>query len=500
MMEAGTNMNVKRMAALLTALVLATAASAACALTATGYDADASTREWEKSLFFERMEALTGVSVEAHAVGDRAEYEKLLGGMAGGSIPADVLFKAELTRSRERELLDAGAIIDLAPLMEAHMPNLTALLEAHPEWLEIIALEDGRIASLPLLNDAERQVMVWINRAWLDKLGIAMPQSVEELTAALLAFGEKDPNGNYKQDEIPADMLGVWEMRWLLPYFGIVADDYNIARVDGKAVFAPEMPQYRAFIELLRDWYAKGILSQDAFLGVHSSSAYDQKDEKAAAVSGLLVSVTPYTHVPVSAMTDYEALLMPGPDGETVWRDLLGSVWTGAFAVTGACEDPGEALAWVDALYGEAGALLAYAGIEGEDYSFGDAGSWVFEVDAVRTVDTIRAQVLMYTGSTMPGLVPNGFLARVDSEPDRHVIAQNARVGAVAKCVTHPYALGSEAQARANELSAVLGALVDKGIARFATGETELSDETYAAWLAELSAAGSAELAALFNR
>ena len=106
----------------------------------------------------------------------------------------------------------------------------------------------------------------------------------------------------------------------------------------------------------------------------------------------------------------------------------------------------------------------------------------------------------MYTGSTMPGVVPNDFLSKVDSEPDRHVIAQSARAGAVAQQVTRPYALSGEAQARANALNMELSVLVDKGIARFATGETELNDETYAAWLAELAAAGSAELAELFNQ
>ena len=493
-------MKMKRFAALFAALMLVMAAATASAITMTGFDAEASTREWERSRFFERMEALTGVAVEPHALYEEKEYQKLLDGMAEGNIPADVLFKAELSRSTEKKLLDAGAIIDLAPMIEANMPNLCALLAAHPEWKEIIALEDGRIASLPLINDAEREVMVWINRVWLDTLGIAVPQNVAELTDALLAFKDKDPNANYDKDEVPADMMGVWEMRWLLPYFGIVADDYNIARVDGKAVFAPELPEYRAFIELLCDWNAKGILAKDAFLGVHSAAAYDTQDEKAVATSGLMVSVSPYTHVPVSYMTEYEALLMPGPDGEIVWRDLLGSVWTGAFAVTSTCEEPEKALAWVDALYGEAGALLAYAGVEGEDYSFNADGNWVFEVDAVRTVDSIRAEVLIYTGSTMPGYVPNAFLSKVDSAPDKHVIGQNARVSAVAQQVTLPYALSEDAQAKANALAAELGALVDRGIARFATGETPLDDTTYAAWLKELKAAGSAELTEIFNQ
>ena len=54
-------------------------------------------------------------------------------------------------------------------------------------------------------------------------------------------------------------------------------------------------------------------------------------------------------------------------------------------------------------------------------------------------------------------------------------------------------------QQRADALTAVLGGLVDRGIARFATGEIELNDETYAAWLAELKAAGSGELVALYG-
>ena len=57
---------------------------------------------------------------------------------------------------------------------------------------------------------------------------------------------------------------------------------------------------------------------------------------------------------------------------------------------------------------------------------------------------------------------------------------------------------GAAQQARADELAAVIGALVDRGSARFATGEEALTDESYAAWLETLRAAGSGELTALF--
>lgn len=89
------------------------------------------------------MEALTGVSMDAHAVSDETQYANLIAAMAQGSIPADVLFKANLSRAQEQTLLESGALIDLAPLIEANMPNLSALLAAHPDWRAAITLDDG---------------------------------------------------------------------------------------------------------------------------------------------------------------------------------------------------------------------------------------------------------------------------------------------------------------------------------------------------------------------
>ena len=200
----------------------------------------------------------------------------------------------------------------------------------------------------------------------------------------------------------------------------------------------------------------------------------------------------------VALRADYDALLMPDASGATRWRDLLGEVWTGCFAVSSSCEDPAAALRWVDALYGEDGALLAYAGVEGEDYVWNGAGTWSFKLTGSRTINDVRANVLMYTGAAMPGLYPSDFISKVASPVDQHVFEQNERVHAVSEQVVPAHALSLERQQRANELTVVLGGLVDRGVARFATGEIELNDETYAAWLSELKAAGSDELVAMY--
>lgn len=95
--------------------------------------------------------------------------------------------------------------------------------------------------------------------------------------------------------------------------------------------------------------------------------------------------------------------------------------------------------------------------------------------------------------------LPQRFHIQGRQPVDQHVFEQNERVHAVSEQVVPAHALSLERQQRANELTAVLGGLVDRGVARFATGEIELNDETYAAWLSELKAAGSDELVAMYH-
>ncbi len=44
---------------------------------------------------------------------------------------------------------------------------------------------------------------LWIYKPWLDKLGLKMPETTEELYQVLKAFKEQDPNGNGQADELP---------------------------------------------------------------------------------------------------------------------------------------------------------------------------------------------------------------------------------------------------------------------------------------------------------
>ena len=101
----------------------------------------------------------------------------------------------------------AGTFIDLTPYITPEvMPNLYAILEAHPEIKAAITMGDGKIYGLPAGEQMgtagigrEKDFSIFsvpqfamINKVWLDDLGLAMPTTLDELHDVLVAFKEND--------------------------------------------------------------------------------------------------------------------------------------------------------------------------------------------------------------------------------------------------------------------------------------------------------------------
>lgn len=460
-----------------------------------GYDNDSSGRVWENNKFFSRMAEKIGVSFTFEQYQTEEAYTKAMNELAAREIDAlpDVLFKAELSQSKQLELSQADILIDLAPLLEANAPNLYKLLSENPQWEKAITLPDGKIVALPLINTMEHQVGLWVNTTWLKKLGMSMPTDPDSLLSVLKAFRDDDPNGNGKQDEEALNVTGVWEMRWLLGLFGIVADDYNLSVTDGKIEFAPELIGYYDFVSYLKMLHDEGLISNDAFKAMHTLQALEEL-ESDTIISGSMVSFSPYSIVESNYVTDY-AVVIPESG---VWRDLLGEVWPGTFAITKGCDDPATVLAWVDEMYAP-DATLAYAGIEGEDYSV-DANGWSWILDDFRTVNDIRSESIIYTSGTLPGLMPETFMKNVNSDLDRHVQGQSSMLREISIRPLDAYVLTTEEKTQIDDLQQTLGKALDMGIAQFATGERELTPESWATFVDGLRALGSAELCELFEQ
>ena len=101
--------------------------------------------------------------------------------------------------------------------------------------------------------------ILYINQQWLDALGLEMPQTVDEYYETLMAFRDKDPNGNGEQDEIPlAPRNASTDLSKLQPLMGFMSDTNNLY-LDGDTVqYAPLMEEYKQWVEFCAKLYAEG--------------------------------------------------------------------------------------------------------------------------------------------------------------------------------------------------------------------------------------------------
>lgn len=466
---------------LLTMLTWMTGALADASPVMAGYDGDGSNHVWETNLFFQRMEERTGISFTFNQSTDYDKWTEAKKNMfASGDLP-DVLFKAELTPEETEQYYAAGQLIDLKPYLEQYAPNLSALLKEHPEWEKAITLPDGAIVALPTINQLQNNNAIWINRTWLDNLGLSVPTTADELTEVLRAFKTGDPNKNGKKDEIPLTFMGMWDLKFFGHAFGVIANDYNIyLDEDGVVKTSLDQAGNRSLLEWLHGLWTEGLLDQSGF--TTSDSFRQITDSDATITYGVIMGTTPLSLVPSSAMGQYELLMPLAFDGTQAYRDLLGDVVRGTFAVTSACEDPAAMVSWVDYLYSEEGCRLMQAGLEGEEYTVNADGTWDWIDSAESVANTVLANATISEGGNTPGLCSVTFQMTYDNADTHRIITSLKALKDVSRMPYPIVYLTQEDQAKVDAIQSDLGAYAEKAMIHFVTGDETLDDDSWNAF------------------
>ncbi|QYR22660.1 ABC transporter substrate-binding protein [Paenibacillus sp. sptzw28] len=222
--------------------------------------------EWLK-----KAEDAAGVEIEWQEI--TADWGQKKGTMlASGDIPdlfvgANVITDADFAQF-------SGLFQDLTELLPK-APNVQAMFEEKPETKVIATQPDGKIYGLPKYQrfwpaSATRQ---YINQKWLDNLGLKMPTTWDELYDVLVAFKEKDANGNGDpNDEIPMDwpggIGGYFNPAVLLGSEGITLTDgsgngYFVE--DGKVKNFLIDERYKNLVVFLNKLYKAGLINPEVF-------------------------------------------------------------------------------------------------------------------------------------------------------------------------------------------------------------------------------------------
>ena len=463
-----------------------------------GYDGKVNYRVWDTNSFFSRMQEKTGVSFQFRQYTDAAAWARRKLELKQGTDLPDVLFKAELNSSEVRDLYQAGQIIDLSPYLETYAPDLWKKLEEHPEWKKAITLGDGAIPALPAINKLQNNDAMWINTAWLKKLKLDTPKTAEELTEVLRAFKNDDPNGNYQKDEIPLAFVGMWELRFLGHAFGIIDNDYYVTEKNGKVTSSLTSEENRAFLTWLHQLWEEGLMDANGF--ATTDNLRQITDEKKASPYGLLMSVTPLTILPQSALSQYSILEPLRYEGKQIYRDLAGDLIRGTFAVTSACAQPEKLVAWVNRLYTEDGVRMAFYGVEGEDYIWNEDGMWEWATSMETVANGILPTHTISEGGTAPSYTDAQFQLKYRDEVTRKAVEAMNTLKQLSVIPYPPVTLNAEDEQRVAEIQNGLSRYAETTMARFVTGDIELTDANWEEFCRTLDEKGLQEMIAIWQK
>jgi len=150
-----------------------------------------------------------------------------------------------------------GALVDLGPLIEKYGPNIKANISE--ETLNAAKI-DGKLYAIPVKTLTNIASSLMIRQDWLDKLGLKMPTTTDELVAVLKAFKEKDPGGNGALN-IPLSIAGSGAIEENISGAFGLANSWN--DVDGKLLPRALDPSYKDYLAFMNDLFKQGLLDKE---------------------------------------------------------------------------------------------------------------------------------------------------------------------------------------------------------------------------------------------
>lgn len=236
--------------------------------------------EWNNEGDFNEMQMVqeyeekTNIHVEWILFNDSNMIEVLNRELSRENIP-DVFLMAELPYMDSYK--DRFLAVD--ELIEQYAPNIKKAMEVDPVSEKICTEDDGHMYAVPSFYRSKSEALrgiPFINKKWLDKLGLEMPETPDELYTVLKAFKERDPNGNGQNDEIPIlfdweyNMTGIGSM--FAPWGVSSAFTGNagesgpyIIKNDTEVVLSNAEQGYRDAVNYFHRLYEEGLLYNKSF-------------------------------------------------------------------------------------------------------------------------------------------------------------------------------------------------------------------------------------------
>lgn len=289
----------------------------------TDYDDNTTTKHFEETL---------GIDIEFILLSkDEFNTKVALWASSGEELP-DILLgnkisdaNAIMNYGEEEYFLDVGEYLKDA----SKMPNFNAIPDEDREaMLSAMTMPNGHIYAFPYSVENPWNLTghrYYINRAWLDKLGLEVPTTTEELKEVLIAFRDKDPNGNGIKDEMPlygntvTDQSNImYTLMNSFTFLNSKSDNCYLEVDENGDLYAPYTTDaWKKGLEFMRELYAEGLLAPGVF--TDDSTQFKAVLNAETNVVGMISSLTYGNWTNTATNPNYlEMEMIPpltGPDG-----------------------------------------------------------------------------------------------------------------------------------------------------------------------------------------
>ncbi len=180
-------------------------------------------------------------------------------------------------------------------LIDSYMPNLKKVLDDNPNYRAEITAPSGNIYGFPYIEEMLSCVLspgpMVINKVWLDKLGLEVPETTEEFAECLKAFKEAgDLNENGKDDEVilatrfgSDDTFGSYDIFYRFTGAFGCADSYcggnayadHLRLIDDKVTFTAMNKAFYDTAAYFHDLQEEGLIWSGSFEADESAAYYN---------------------------------------------------------------------------------------------------------------------------------------------------------------------------------------------------------------------------------
>ncbi len=372
---------------------------------------------------FKDLEEKTGIKINFEQVSPTAWAERKNLALASQDMP-DIIIGGigGMSDSEVNKYSSQGIIVELNDYIDKYAPNFKKLLSEKPDLDAVIRNPEGKIYGLPFYQELISEEIpdnLFINKKWLDTLGLDVPTTTEEYYEVLKAFKTQDPNGNGIADEIPlsyrANQRLTGELS-LFGSFGVLDNDAHLMIEDGKVLFSPALEGYKEGIEYMNRLYTEGLIDPEVF--TQDQSQYIGKGQAEEEIVGSFIIFNDENYVGIDrAYNDYTALLpLKGPDDDQLWNKYATGYDTNAFIITKNNKYPEASIRWADEFFTEAVSMQAIQGEIGVNLEYTDGKYKIMDAPEGSSVNEIRSKIC--PASYIFGMMTREMIDKIEYQPD----------------------------------------------------------------------------------